>query len=56
MGMLRELTTLKMATENSHSFRCKTGWRLPSKVHMIWAVRNHEELRLLDPELLAAAR
>lgn len=31
------------------------AYRLPSQVHLIWAVRNRDELQLLDQDLLATA-
>ena len=31
------------------------SYRLPSQVHLIWAVRNRDELQLLDQDLLATA-
>lgn len=36
-------------------WKAKTSKMLPSKIHLIWAVKNLEELRLLDKEVLDSA-
>ncbi len=56
--MLRELRALhEMRFAKQHKDLSDDGFvdRFPSSVHLVWAVRERDELQLLDAELLAAA-
>lgn len=56
--MLREMQDLRGMTSTAEQKGVETGPNiegLPSKVDLVWVVRNRDELQLLDPQLLTAA-
>ena len=57
LGMLRDI---KSCEDSAAAAETKLGSHtaysgLPQSVHLIWAVRNRDELQLLDQDLLATA-
>ena len=58
LGMLRELQCLherRMIAEQKELSEDGMTSGVPATVHLIWVVRDRDELQLLDSQLLAAA-
>ena len=58
LGMLRELQGLherRMIAEHKDLSEDGLATGVPATVHLIWVVRDRDELQLLDSRLLAAA-
>ncbi len=55
LAMLREMQGHHTEVANKQGLKWSAQWQLPGRVHLIWAVRNRDELRLLDEGLLETA-
>jgi hypothetical protein len=53
--MLREIQGLQTKATNKNGNAKAAQWQLPGRVQLIWAVRNRDELQLLDQSLLETA-
>lgn len=57
LSMLREIQTQhrQASVEARKLSEEQQRYQVPAQVHLIWAVRNRDELQLLDQELLDTA-
>lgn len=57
LSMLREIQTQhrQPSVEARKLSEERQRYQVPAQVHLIWAVRNRDELQLLDQELLDTA-
>jgi len=53
--MLRETQAHHVEETNKRGFKWGAQWQLPGRVHLVWAVRNRDELQLMDQALLKTA-